>query len=53
MAKDVGTNNGTAIITSNMSPESGDQIDSLWGQNLIDNVMKESNISSSWVFSAV
>ena len=37
MALNFGTQNGTRYYTSNMKPEADEQIDSLWGQNLLDN----------------
>lgn len=36
MALNFGTENGTRYYTSNMKPEPDEQIDALWGQNLID-----------------
>jgi len=37
MALNFGTANGTRYHTTNMKPESNEQIDALWGQNLLDN----------------
>jgi len=38
MATNLGTANGTVFNTANMKPESDDQTDALWGQNLADNL---------------
>ena len=37
MALNFGTANGTRYHTTNMKPEADEQIDALWGQNLLDN----------------
>ena len=37
MATDLGTTNASMFNTGNMKPESGNQTDALWGQNLSDN----------------
>jgi len=39
MATNLGTNDGTTFSSSNMKPESDDQTDALWGQNLADDLM--------------
>jgi len=37
MASNLGTSDGNGFNFNNMKPDSGDQIDALWGQNLADN----------------
>jgi len=39
MATNLGTSNGTGFHVANMKPETNDQTDALWGQNLADSLM--------------
>lgn len=43
MATDLSESNGTAFNTNNMKPESANQTDALWGQNVGD------NLASLWI----
>ena len=40
MATNLGTLNGTTFNTANMKPAADEQIDTLWGQNLADNMAR-------------